>query len=70
MLKINCFPFGVFFRKKFSYAEDCAEGLFYRLQLLSHDRVGLAIAEDEELTITTNLIESLVYNNIINTSFL
>ena len=44
-------PLGLFFCYFFLRAEDCAEGLFCQLQLLSHDIVGLTISEDKELTI-------------------
>ena len=35
----------------FLRAEDCAEGLPYRLHLLSHGVIGLAIAEDVEYAV-------------------
>ena len=50
MRKLLCYKhyrMGVFFEKKFSRAESYAE----RLQLLSHDVIGLAIAEDVEYAV-------------------
>ena len=56
VLNINRFPLVVFFRKKFSSAEGCAEGLFYRLQLLSHDIIGLTVTQDDKLTVAKNFL--------------
>ena len=57
-------PLGCVFCYFFLRAEDCAEGLFYRLQLLSHDIVGLAITEDKELTITHYFLNKWNYQQI------
>ena len=44
-------PLGCFFCYFFLRAEDCAEGLPYRLHLLSHGVIGFAIAEDVEYAV-------------------
>ena len=44
-------PLGLFFCYFFLRAEDCAEGLPYRLHLLSHGVIGFAIAEDVEYAV-------------------
>ena len=51
MLITNAFRLGDVFVIFFLRAEDCAEGLPYRLHLLSHGVIGLAIAEDVEYAV-------------------